>query len=93
MGSKKDYFIQRNASLIGQNRIRAAHREVKTIKFILKEFFNFELVEGMNVLDLGSGDRFLKNEFESKGIIYKDYDINNIDFEKINLKTQIISLI
>ena len=35
----------------------------------------------MNILDLGSGDKFLKNEFMEKGMIYKDYDINDIDFE------------
>ena len=35
----------------------------------------------MKVLDLGSGDRFLKNEFENRGIAYKDYDIYDINFD------------
>jgi len=86
MTTKEDYFRQRNASLKNENRIVAAKREIDTIKFILKEFFNFELSSGMKVLDLGSGDRFLKNEFEDRGITYKDYDINdiNLDIDKFN---------
>ena len=43
--------------------------------------FNFELTKGSHVLDLGSGDRFLKDQLEEKGIVYKDYDINDLDFE------------
>ena len=81
MDIKKDYFNQRNLSLKNENRLVAAEREIDTIKFILKEFFNFELSSGMKVLDLGSGDRFLKNEFEDRGIEYKDYDINDINFD------------
>jgi SAM-dependent methyltransferase len=81
MSTKKEYFIKRNSSLSKDNRAYAAKREIETIKFILKTFFNFELTAGMNILDLGSGDKFLKNEFMEKGMIYKDYDINDIDFE------------
>tara|TARA_B100000989_G_C19464826_1_gene437791 strand:+ start:174 stop:830 length:657 start_codon:yes stop_codon:yes gene_type:complete len=81
MNIKKDYFNQRNLSLKNENRLVAAEREIDTIKFILKEFFNFELSSGMKVLDLGSGDKFLKNEFEDRGIVYKDYDINDINFD------------
>ncbi len=81
MGIKEEYFKQRNASLKNENRVYAAKRELKTIEFILKEFFNFELTKGLSVLDLGSGDRFLKSQFEERGIIYKDYDINDLDFE------------
>lgn len=82
MSIKKDYFKQRNLSLKNENRIIAAKREIDTINFILKEFFNFKISSGMKVLDLGSGDRFLKNEFEYRGLTYKDYDINDINFDK-----------
>ena len=58
MSIKKDYFKQRNLSLKNENRIIAAKREIDTINFILKEFFNFKISSGMKVLDLGSGDRF-----------------------------------
>ena len=81
MTSKKEYFTQRNSSLLKDNRSYAAKREVDTIKFILETFFKYKITVGMNVLDLGSGDKFLKNELEERGMIYKDYDINDIDFE------------
>ena len=81
MGIKEEYFKKRNASLKNENRAYAAKREIETIQFILKEFFNFELTKGSHVLDLGSGDRFLKDQLEEKGIVYKDYDINDLDFE------------
>lgn len=88
MNNKKNYFNQRNLSLKSQNRVLAAKREIDTINFIFKEFFQFKLIPGMKVLDLGSGDRFLKNEFEDRGIIYEDYDINNIDFETDKFKNK-----
>lgn len=81
MSIKKDYFNQRNKSLKNENRSVAAKREIDTIRFLLKEFFDFKLSLGMKVLDLGSGDRFLKNEFEDRGITYKDYDIYDINFD------------
>ena len=88
MNIKQDYFKQRNLSLKNENRVIAAKREIDTIKFILKEFFSFELTSGMKVLDLGSGDRFLKKEFEEREIVYKDYDINDIDFEVDKFKDE-----
>ncbi len=81
MDFKKKYFIKRNLSLLGDNRNLSAKREIETLKFLLKTFFNFDLKIGMNILDLGSGDKFLKKEFEERGMIYKDYDINDINFE------------
>lgn len=81
MGIKEDYFEQRNQSLKKSDRVIAAKREVDTIEFILRQFFCFKLSPGMRVLDLGSGDRFLKNEFENRRIVYKDYDIYDINFE------------
>ena len=86
MKIKEDYFRQRNYSLKSDNRVAAAKKEIITIKFILKEFFKFNLIQGMKVLDLGSGDQFLKNEFENMGIIYRDYDIHDINFETDKFK-------
>ena len=88
MNIKENYFRQRNLSLKKENRVIAAKREIDTINFILKEFFQFNLISGMKVLDLGSGDRFLKDEFEDRGIIYEDYDIMDIDFEKDKFKNK-----
>jgi len=95
MSIKEDYFNQRNQSLKNENRIAAAKREIDTIRFLLKEFFDFKLSSVMKVLDLGSGDRFLKNEFEDRGITYKDYDINDINFDtdKFNYKDNEFDLI
>ncbi len=81
MDFKKKYFIKRNLSLLGDDRTLSAKREIETLKFLLKTFFNFDLKIGMNILDLGSGDKFLKKEFEERGMIYNDYDINDINFE------------
>ena len=81
MTSKKEYFNQRNSSLLKDNRSYAAKREVETIIFLLKEFFNFNLNPGLSILDLGSGDKFLKDEFVSRGIFYNNYDINDLNFE------------
>lgn len=86
MGIKEDYFKKRNQLLKKSNRVILAKREIDTIEFILKEFFYFKLTPGMRVLDLGSGDQFLKKEFENKGIVYKDYDIYDINFETDKFK-------
>ena len=56
------------------------------INFILKNF-QFNLIWNESI-DLGSGDRFLKDEFEDRGIIYEDYDIMDIDFEKDKFKNK-----
>ena len=82
MNIKKNYFKQKVNSLKNENRRHAAKREVETIIFLLKEFFNFNLNPGFNILDLGSGDKFLKEEFEGRSISYNDYDINDLNFEK-----------
>ena len=49
----------------------------QVLNFILRNINSFYY----NSIDLGSGDKFLKNEFMEKGMTYKDYDINDIDFE------------
>lgn len=59
-----------------------AKREFDTITYLLKIFSNFELKKGFKVLDLGSGDQFLKNEFKKKEILYFSLDIKDLDFEK-----------
>ena len=44
MNIKENYFRQRNLSLKKENRVIAAKREIDTINFILKEFFQFNLI-------------------------------------------------
>ena len=48
----------------------------------MKVFYGFELKKGSNILDLGSGDQFLMNEFKKRGISYFSLDIKDLDFEK-----------
>ena len=59
-----------------------AEREFQTITYLLKVFYGFELKKGSNILDLGSGDQFLMNEFKKRGISYFSLDIKDLDFEK-----------
>ncbi len=64
-----------------------AEREVKTIFFLLKHFFNFEILneKKLKVLDLGCGDKFIKEPFEISNCEYKGYDIQDLDLEKDSL--------
>jgi|TARA_B100000780_G_scaffold60275_2_gene38732 SAM-dependent methyltransferase len=59
-----------------------AEREFDTITYLLRVFFSFELKKGCSILDLGSGDQFLKDEFEKRKISYSSLDIKDLDFEK-----------
>jgi len=77
----KNYFDQNNIDQKKKDRNIMARRELLTISYLLKEYFNFELSEGMNILDLGSGDKFLKKEIEDKGLKYNDLDIDDVNFE------------
>lgn len=81
MTFKKDYHLNKISYWNNYDRNYLAKREFDTITFLLKEFCNFELKKGFKVLDLGSGDQFLKNEFEKKEILYFSRDIEDLDFE------------
>ena len=82
MTFKQDYFLHRNSSIKDENRSLLAERDVETIIYLLRAFYSLELKKGSNILDLGSGDQFLKKEFNKREISYVDLDINDLDFEK-----------
>ena len=60
-----------------------ALREVDTLFFLLKEFFNFfESNENKTVLDIGCGNKYLQKPFQDRNYVYEGYDIEDLDIEK-----------
>ena len=82
MTFKKDYFYNKLNHWKKDDRNSLAERDFDTIIYLLKTFYGFELKENSSVLDLGSGDQFLKNEFNKRNISYSSLDINDLNFEK-----------
>ena len=79
----KNYYSQRNKIIHKQStrtREELANNEVNTILYLIKNFFNFEIKKELKVLDVGCGDKFLKDPFEKKGLLYQGIDIDIIDF-------------
>lgn len=79
----KNYYSQRNKIIHKQStrtREELANNEVSTILYLIKNLFNFEIKKELKVLDVGCGDKFLKEPFESKGLLYQGIDIDIIDF-------------
>jgi 2-polyprenyl-3-methyl-5-hydroxy-6-metoxy-1,4-benzoquinol methylase len=79
----KNYYSKRNKIVHKQSsrsREELANNEVNTILYLIKNFFNFEEKNGLKVLDVGSGDKFLKVPFEKKKFLYQGIDIDIIDF-------------
>jgi len=79
----KNYYKERNKSIHKQStrtREELANNEVHTILYLIKYFFNFEIKNELKILDVGSGDKFLKDSFEKKGFLYQGIDIDIIDF-------------
>ena len=73
-----------------------AKREVETIFFLLKTFYNIEYEDSnYKVVDIGCGDGYLKKYFEEKNFEYKGYDIEDLDIEKdkINLEDESVDLV
>lgn len=81
MSIKKNYLKNKITYWKNFNRESLAKREFQTFTYLLKVFFNYELKKGSRVLDLGSGDQFLKKEFIEKEIKYFSLDIHEVDFE------------
>jgi len=78
----KNYYKERNKSIHKQStrtREELANNEVHTILYLVKYFFNFEIKNELKILDVGSGDKFLKDPFEKKGFLYQGVDIDLID--------------
>jgi len=82
MTFKQDYLLSKFSYWKSHNRNLMAEREFDTITYLLRVFFSFELKKGCSILDLGSGDQFLKEEFEKRKISYSSLDIKDLDFEK-----------
>lgn len=83
MSLKQKYFRDRNFYLNQNNsRDHMAQREIETLSLLLKYSYDFNLCEGLNILDLGAGDKFLKNEILKRKCKYFSLDINDLDFEK-----------
>ena len=82
MTFKQDYLLSKITNWKNHDRNSMAEREFRTITYLLKVFYGFELKKGNNILDLGSGDQFLMNEFKKRGISYFSLDIKDLDFEK-----------
>lgn len=83
MTLKKNYLYNNNLYLKkNYDRKLMAKREFATFSYLLKVFFNFEFKKRAKIIDLGSGDQFLREEFEKREIEYYFLDIEDIDFEK-----------
>lgn len=79
----KNYYSQRNKIIHKQStrtREELANNEINTILYLIKNLFNFEIKKEFKVLDAGCGDKFLKEPFERKGLLYQGIDIDIIDF-------------
>jgi len=79
----KNYYKQRNKIIHKQStrtRDELANNEVNTILYLIKNFFNFDIKKKLKILDVGCGDKFLKEPFEKKGLLYQGLDIDIIDF-------------
>lgn len=81
MTFKQDYHSNKIDYWKNYNRKSMASREFDTLSYLLKVFYNYELKKGSRVLDLGSGDQFLKDEFEKREILYNSLDITDLNFE------------
>ena len=82
MTFKQDYLLNKLTYWKNHNRNSMAERELDTLTYLLRVFYSYELKKGSCVLDLGSGDQFLKEEFNKRGISYFSLDIKDLDFEK-----------
>ena len=83
MTFKQDYFQNKFTSHWNDSdRSSMAERDVDTIIYLLRTFYDFQFKKDQTILDLGSGDQFLKDEFVKRGMSYSSLDIKDLDFEK-----------
>ena len=78
----KEYHDNKITHWRNEKRNSLAEREFHTLTFLLKVFYGYELKKGSSVLDLGSGDQFLKDEFNKREISYFSLDVKDLNFEK-----------
>ena len=78
----KTYFKNRvNKLNQDQGRSNFALREVETFKILQSITGRPFIYSGSSIVDIGSGDGFMKSALESNGANYKGYDINDLDIE------------
>ena len=83
MTFKQDYFQNKFTSHWNDSdRSSMAERDVDTIIYLLRTFYDFQFKKDQTILDLGSGDQFLKDEFVKRGMSYSSLDIKDLDFDK-----------
>ena len=86
MSLKKEYFHHKIV-VDQKDNARKFFAERNFIQFnFIEEFYGFNLNKGHKILDLGSGDNFLKDSIISREISYSSLDIEDLDFEKDNFK-------
>jgi len=95
MSIKKTYMHSRINRLDDNSRQIAAEREIRTVKSLLKNFYDVDFKKFKTIVDYGCGDRFLENELIKKGFDYKGFDVNNFDFnfEPAPLKDNSVDLV
>jgi SAM-dependent methyltransferase len=81
MTFKQDYLLNKLTYWKNHNRNSMAEREFDTLTYLLGVFCGYKLKKGSSVLDLGSGDQFLKDEFNKREISYFSLDIKDLNFE------------
>ena len=66
--------------------LRLAKREIETLFFLLKEFYNFnEKSNSLKIVDLGCGDKFIQSPIEDLQHKYEGYDIDDLNLESDKL--------
>ena len=102
MDFKKKYFNffteGRDKNLETSIKNKLAEREVKTISFLLENFYDKHFFSNSNqlqILDLGCGDQLIKEPLEKKNTKYKGLDIEdlNLENEKFPIDNDSIDLI
>ena len=86
-----EYLKQNRADkLNNKESLNLANREIETMFFLLKNFYNFQdnASKNLNILDLGCGDKFIQKPIENLNHIYKGLDIDDLDLEKDRIELQ-----
>lgn len=88
----KKYFKNRNSNLkLANNRYQLALREIDTIEVIFSKHISSYgktsdfSISKMNIIDIGSGDQFLKAPILERGANYTGIDIDTCNFEEDTL--------
>ncbi len=101
--TKINYFKNRNQFFLNWNaRDLLGLREILTIITLLNKFNNqskdlkeIDFFKGKRILDIGCGDKFLKNSIERYGGVYTGIDIDdcNLEHEKIDFEDKYFDMV